>query len=198
MSKHSVLFIDDDEGVLRSLGNYFEKIGHTVHRAATGQEGLDLHERVRPEVTVLDLCLPDMTGIEVLGVLRSRGAMVIMLTAHGKVDAAVDAMRLGAENFLSKPIEMNHLVAAVEKAAEKVALRKENIALRRQLSPTLKRRMVKLGFFVLLLGVAAVVGTLIGGGSQVQERPRAEIPVGAIDEPANSQPAAQPKPDSGQ
>ena len=91
---------------------------------------------------------------------------------------------------------MNHLVAAVEKAAEKVALRKENIALRLQLSPTIKRRMVKLGFFVLLIGVAAVVGTLIGGGSQVQERPRAEIPVGAIDEPANSQPAAQP--DSGQ
>lgn len=200
MSKHSVLFIDDDEGVLRSLGNYFEKIGHTVHRAATGKEGLDLHERVRPDVTVLDLSMPDMSGLEVLEVLRTRGAMVIMLTAHGEVDAAVEAMRLGAENFLTKPIEMSHLVATVEKAAEKVALREENVALRMRLHPSMRRRVVKLVFFLVLIGVAAVLGRFIGGGRVDQARPRAAIPVplDAVGEPDTSLPVTQSQADSGQ
>ena len=135
MASHKVLFIDDDPDVLRTLGDYFEKAGHQVHRAASGKEGIALWEQVKPDVTILDLYMPEMNGIEVLGILRKRRAVVIMLTAYGDIDSAVEAMRLGAENFLSKPIEMSHLMQAVEKAAEKAALREEVVELRARLSP---------------------------------------------------------------
>lgn len=100
---YRVLFIDDDAAVLRSLGDYFQRLGHEVHRAPSGQEGIAVFDRVNPDVTILDLFMPEMNGIEVLEALRRKGATVVMLTAYGEVESAVEAMRLGAENFLIKP-----------------------------------------------------------------------------------------------
>ena len=74
--------------------------------------------------------------MDVLSELKKRKAMVIMLTGMGEVENAVEAMRLHAENFLAKPIEMAHLAMAVEKAAEKATLRRENVELRARLAPT--------------------------------------------------------------
>ena len=130
MASRRLLFIDDDQAVVKALGNYFRQLGHDVHTAPDGKEGIAVYDRVRPEVTVLDLHMPGMSGMEVLDVLRQRGAMVIMLTGYGEVGHAVEAMKLGAENFLTKPVDMAHLVAAVDKAAEKGRLRQENVELR--------------------------------------------------------------------
>ncbi len=176
MASHTVLFIDDDPDVLRTLGDYFEKVGHRVHRAPSGKEGIALWEQVRPEVTVLDLFMPGMNGLEVLEVLRKKRAMVIMLTAYGDVESAVEAMRLGAENFLTKPIEMLHLVQAVEKAAEKGELRREVVALRRRLTPSLRRRIVRLGLLLLLIVASVTLGRWIGD-EEGEARPRTPIPV---------------------
>ena len=70
MSSRTVLFIDDDPDMLRLLRTEFERLGHRVYEAESGSEGLALHERARPDVTVLDLSMPGMSGLEVLEILR--------------------------------------------------------------------------------------------------------------------------------
>ena len=122
----SVLLIDDDEGILRSVGAYFEKLGAEVYREGTVAEGLEAFEKARPDVVLLDLQLPDADGLTALEQLRSKGASVILLTGHGDIQTAVRAMQLGAENFLTKPVDMPHLAAAVARIAEKARLRRQN------------------------------------------------------------------------
>jgi DNA-binding NtrC family response regulator len=122
----SVLLIDDDEGILRSIGAYFEKLGAEVYREGTVAEGLEAFERARPDVVLLDLQLPDADGLTALEQLRSKGASVIVLTGHGDIQTAVRAMQLGAENFLTKPVDMPHLAVAVARIAEKARLRRQN------------------------------------------------------------------------
>ena len=176
MAKCSILIIDDDQSILNALGKYFERLGHVVFRAESGKEGIALHEQMRPDVTVLDIVMPEMSGLEVLEVLRGRDAMVVMLTGYGEVEMAVKAMRLGAENFLTKPVDMNHLMAVIEKAAEKKTLRRETVALKLRLRPSRRRQMIKVALFGLLVLVAALVGKMIGGTGE-RVNPRAVIPV---------------------
>ncbi len=177
MPEHSVLLIDDDPDVLRTIGKYFERLDYTVYQAGSGKEGMGTWQRFKPDVTVLDLLLPDMSGMEVLETLRRERATVIMLTGHADVDLAVRAMQMGAEGFLTKPIDMPHLHAAVEKAVEKNALRKENAELRIRLKPNLTRRVLRISIPAALIAAAAAVGMLIGGGSGDDVRPRRPIPV---------------------
>jgi DNA-binding NtrC family response regulator len=125
----SILLIDDEPDVLRSLGRFFEREGWEVHRAMTGEEGVRLYEAVHPDLVLLDLYLPGMSGIDALEVLVPRDATVVMLTGHGDIETAVEAMKLGAENFLTKPVELGHLAAAAAKAMEKTELRRANRAL---------------------------------------------------------------------
>ena len=176
MAAYKILFIDDDPSILRALGSYFEKLGHEVHRAESGEEGLRAFERVHPDVTILDYAMPGMSGLDVLEALRGRQAMVIMLTGLGQIETAVEAMRLGAENFLVKPVDLDHLSVAVEKAAEKAVLRRENVKLRRRLHPTLKRRLMRVALVVLLIAASASLGLLIGDAGQA-ERVRDPIPI---------------------
>ncbi len=189
MASRTVLFIDDDPDVLRTLGDYFERMGYDVHRAPSGKEGIELWKRVQPDVTVLDLYMPEMNGLEVLEQLRQRQAMVIMLTAYGDVESAVEAMRLGAENFLTKPIDMSHLVQAVEKAGEKSSLHREVVELRERLTPNIKRRLLRVALLLILIVISVALGRWIGDTGE-RARPRADIPV-----PVDSQPDAGPAPE---
>ena len=92
MDKCSILLVDDDQNILKALGNYFERVGHVVHSAQSGKQAIALHERTRPDVTVLDVFMPEMSGLEVLEILRGRGAVVVMLTGQGEIEIAVRAM----------------------------------------------------------------------------------------------------------
>ena len=85
----SILLIDDDEGVLRSIGAYFERMGAEVYREGTVKEGLDTFDRVRPDVVVLDLHLPDADGLSALEQLKSKNAAVVLLTGNGDIQTAV-------------------------------------------------------------------------------------------------------------
>jgi len=183
---YRLLFVDDEEPVRRSLGKYFRELGHDVHLAASGKEGIALHQTVEPHVVVLDLRMPGMSGLEVLEVLRKRDATVIMLTGHGEIETAVEAMRLGAENFLQKPIDLKHLAAAVGKAGEKADLRRENRELRARLSPSLRRRLTQGALVIVLFVAALAVGALIGG--ERAERPTRPIPIPVDTSSATSAP----------
>jgi len=131
----SVLLIDDDADVLRAIGNYFEQLGYEVTRELSGEAGLATYDRLRPEVVILDLRLPGMDGMEVLEKLRARDASVILLTGNSDIATAVRAMQLGAENFLTKPVDMAHLAAATARVADKARLRRVNEALLTQAGP---------------------------------------------------------------
>ena len=125
----SVLLIDDDVDVLRSVGKYLEQLGYEVARELTGEAGLSSYERLRPDVVVLDLHLPGMDGMEVLERLRELDALVVLLTGTGDVETAVEAMQAGAENFLTKPVLLDHLAAVTSRVIDKARLRRVNLAL---------------------------------------------------------------------
>ncbi|HYD54180.1 MAG TPA: sigma-54 dependent transcriptional regulator [Gemmatimonadaceae bacterium] len=122
----TVLIIDDEKDITSALGTFFERSGHQVMRAHTGEEGIDSVKRGRPDLVLLDVRLPDMTGFDVLERIRDEHPVVIMITGHGDIELAVRAMQGGAENFLTKPIELAHLGAAAERAFEKAHLRQMN------------------------------------------------------------------------
>jgi two-component system, NtrC family, response regulator AtoC len=123
----SILIIDDEPAITSTLGAYFERVGgHTVTAAHTGEDGIAAFRRLRPDLVLLDVRLPDITGFDVLERIRPDNAVVIMITAYGDVPLAVQAMQNGAENFLTKPVELAHLGAAAERAFEKSRLRQMN------------------------------------------------------------------------
>ena len=181
MTTRRVLFIDDDEGIIRVLNKYFESRGYQTFSALTGREGINTFHRVSPDVTVLDLHMPDISGINVLEELRPKRPMVIMLTGDGEVENAVEAMRHGAENFLTKPIELSHLEAAVEKAAEKASLKRENVELRSRITPSFKRKAVAAVLFIMLVAASVALGSFIGGGRSGPERAPIPVPLNPQD-----------------
>jgi DNA-binding NtrC family response regulator len=122
----AILLIDDDAAILRSLGAFFEARGWDTYRELTGESGIETAERVQPDVVLLDLRLPGIDGLEVLDRLRGSDAAVIIMSGDGDIASAVEAMRLGAETFLVKPFDLPLLQATVERAAEKVKLRRLN------------------------------------------------------------------------
>ena len=125
----SVLLIDDDVEALRAIGNHFERLGYEVTRELSGEAGLATYDRVRPDVVILNLRLPGADGMEILEHLRRRDAAVLLLIETSDVPTAVRAMQLGAENFLTKPVDLEHLAAATARIADKMRLRRINEAL---------------------------------------------------------------------
>jgi two-component system response regulator HydG len=123
----SILIIDDEIAIASAFAAFFRHDGaHVVTEAHTGAEGIEAYQRVRPDLVLLDVRLPDMTGFDVLSRIRDDNPVVIMVTAYGHVQMAVDAMHRGAENFLTKPVDLSHLAAAAERALEKASLRRMN------------------------------------------------------------------------
>src|SRR6185369_9086056 len=118
-----ILIVDDEPDIRSALGRYFERSGHDVLFAATGEEGVTLVQRERPAVVLHDLFLPDISGFDVLDRTQEQRPVIIMITGHGDIPAAVHAMQAGAEGFLTKPVELAHLGAVVDRALEKAQLR---------------------------------------------------------------------------
>jgi DNA-binding NtrC family response regulator len=130
-----VLIIDDDAGLRRALADRLDFWGHTTEQAADGQAALETVARREFDLILLDLTMPRMTGMEVLRNLHESGcaADVVILTAHGSIGNAVEAIRLGATDFLVKPTDFDLLKAVVERLIEKRQLQKVNRALTDQL-----------------------------------------------------------------
>ncbi|HEX6534426.1 MAG TPA: sigma-54 dependent transcriptional regulator [Gemmatimonadaceae bacterium] len=119
----TILIVDDEPLVTASLGTLFARDGHQVVRASTGEAAVDAYLRVHPDLVLLDIHLPDASGFDVLERLREEEPVVIMITGRGDIPLAVQAMQAGAENFLTKPVDVAHLRAACTRALEKARLR---------------------------------------------------------------------------
>ncbi len=129
--KANVLIVDDDPGLRRALADRIAFWGHAPCEAGDGAAALQAAARREYDLVLLDLAMPGMGGLEVLRALREAGcgADVVVLTAHGSVDAAVAALKSGAADFLTKPADFALLQAAVERALEKRRLQRLNRAL---------------------------------------------------------------------
>jgi DNA-binding NtrC family response regulator len=115
-----VLLVDDDDTFRHVMGSELTRRGYDVVAASSGLEAVERFIQITPDVTLLDLRLPDMDGIEVLKRLRERNASagVVVLTAHGTIDTAIRAIRLGAYDYLEKPCPIEKLEMAIQKTCE--------------------------------------------------------------------------------
>ncbi|HXV87032.1 MAG TPA: sigma-54 dependent transcriptional regulator, partial [Gemmatimonadales bacterium] len=127
----TILLVDDDPSIRRIVGDFFRRMGYTVMDAADGDAGAAAFHAGRPDVVILDINMPGRSGLDEFDEIRPDGAVVVFLTGHADVATAVCAMQMGAENFLTKPVELAHLGAAVERAMDKVRLQREVRRLRR-------------------------------------------------------------------
>jgi two-component system response regulator HydG len=127
----NVLIVDDDPGLRRALADRLRFWEHGTAEAADGRQALAALAEREFDLVLLDLSMPGMGGLEVLRALQESGcsADVVVLTAHGSVEAAVEAIKLGAADFLAKPADFELLRAVIERALEKRRLQSLNRAL---------------------------------------------------------------------
>jgi len=132
-----VLIVEDDEATRTGLAELIASWGYRTSVAADGREGLEQVGRVQPAVIVSDLVMPRMTGLELLKALSpdDRAHMTfVLLTAQGTIDTAVEALKAGAEDYLTKPVDPLRLRHLLDRVTRARAQRRENLVLRRQLA----------------------------------------------------------------
>ena len=133
-----ILLIEDEEPIRRVMVRILsdESASYEITEAENGKQGLSKLEKNPYDLVLCDIKMPKMDGIEVLEAAKAKGIHVpfIMLTGHGNVETAVEAMKLGAYDFISKPPDLNRLLTAVRHAIENKTLRKENLTLKRKVA----------------------------------------------------------------
>lgn len=135
MKPPRILLIDDEPLMRLSMLDALQAVGYEVRAAATGEEGVDLLKQTTFDILVTDLRLPGPDGLELLQVCKQRSPKteVIVITAHGSVESAVEAMKRGAYDFITKPFSMEELLLIVDRISKVLALREENLQLREEL-----------------------------------------------------------------
>ncbi|MBD3218588.1 MAG: response regulator [candidate division Zixibacteria bacterium] len=131
----SVLVIDDKESIRKMLSQTLVAEGHEVESAANGIEGIKKSKSKQYDVVLTDLKMPDMDGISVLSAVREENpdASIIVMTAYGTIETAVEAMKRGAFDFLTKPFDTDHLNVLIKRAMETRKLMNENMMLKEAL-----------------------------------------------------------------
>jgi DNA-binding NtrC family response regulator len=162
-----LLLVDDDGELREDMARYFERHGMEVEQCGDGIQALERAEQKAFDVMVLDLAMPEMSGLDVLKELKVRNAEceVVVLSGEATIEAAVEAMKLGTREFLTKPISLKELDRLVRKAYDTHQLRKEN----QQLKAVLKRQHAP--------------SRIIGDSPQMQEVFRLIARVGPTDKP---------------
>lgn len=133
-SKGTILVVDDEETLRITIKEFLDEQGYEVVVAETCEQALERINEFLPDLILLDLRLPDMNGLELLEKIKSKDsqALIVVMTGFGSVDSAVEAMKIGAFNYLEKPFKFDHLRLVVEKALGTQALRREVLTLRAQ------------------------------------------------------------------
>ncbi len=136
MGTGNLLVIDDEPNARTALAEILREEGFGVETAADGFKGLSRFEEYSPDLVLTDLKMPGMDGVELLRKLRERGSgvPVVLMTAFAAVETAVSAMREGADDYLTKPLNTDELLIVVHRCLERVKLRREAQDLRNQLS----------------------------------------------------------------
>jgi two-component system, NtrC family, response regulator AtoC len=129
-----ILIVDDEEVIRSSISLYLRREGYQVDVCATGEGGLRQLEEVSPDLMLLDVKLPTLGGFEVLKRVKELkdDLIVIMITAYGSIESAVQAMKAGAYDYITKPLDLDELDVIIKKGLETVRLKKEVSRLRKE------------------------------------------------------------------
>ena len=132
-----ILLVDDDPQICNLLGGELERIGHRVAARMSGADALAELRSREFDVVLLDINMTDMNGMEVLEAIKEMGSLseVVMLTGHGTIDRAIEAMKLGAYDFLTKPCKLKKLEIILHKAHEKKIMHTQNLVFRDLVAP---------------------------------------------------------------
>jgi two-component system response regulator AtoC len=130
-----LLVIDDEENMRHMLSTVLGKAGYKVDSASDGSQGLQMIDEVRYDFILCDIKMPKMDGMEFLKAAQSKleAATVIMMSAYGTIDTAIEAMKLGAYDYISKPFKTDEVYLTLKKAEERESLRKENLQLKERI-----------------------------------------------------------------
>ena len=122
-----LLLIDDEPDNVRLLSMSLKSDGYTVSTALSGEAGLSVFEETTPDVVLTDIRMPGMDGIEVLRQIKkvSPNTEVIIITGHGDIDVAIEALQLGASDFINKPVKDQALAVALKRAEERLEIRRQ-------------------------------------------------------------------------
>ena len=122
-----ILIIDDDQSILESLEMYFVEKGHTIAKAATGKTGLELFRRQKPDIVILDIRLPDVSGMELLKRMQALDPIskVIMITAFQDMKSIIDSMKEGAYDYIQKPLDIDEVERVVNQALQVLEVDRE-------------------------------------------------------------------------
>ncbi|HZM69820.1 MAG TPA: sigma-54 dependent transcriptional regulator [Candidatus Cryosericum sp.] len=138
--RNRILVIDDEEAIRKSLRMVLEYEGYELIEAGSGPEGLEAMRKEAPDAILLDIKMPQMDGLEVLQAARTRDVHtpIVMISGHGDIPTAVEAIHKGAYDFLEKPLESDRVLTSLRNAIERKRLRDENLRLRYQVESRLK------------------------------------------------------------
>ncbi|MBW2608422.1 MAG: sigma-54-dependent Fis family transcriptional regulator [Deltaproteobacteria bacterium] len=130
-----LLIIDDEENMRHMLSAMLKRSGYIVDTASDGSEGIKMVEQTQYDFILCDLKMPNMGGMEFLDSAREKieASTVIMMSAYGSIDTAVEAMKLGAYDYISKPFKSDEVYMTLKKAEERESLRKENLWLKERI-----------------------------------------------------------------
>jgi DNA-binding NtrC family response regulator len=131
-----ILVIDDEKSIRNTLREILEYEGFTVEVAEHGAEGLDKYRNGKYDIVLCDIKMPEMDGLEVLEKIfaETGDAQVIMISGHGNIDTAVEAIKKGAYDFIEKPLDLNRLLITIRNALEKGSLITETRVLKRKVN----------------------------------------------------------------
>ena len=131
-----ILIIDDEKAIRRSIKEILEFEKYTVDEAEDGQQGLDMALKGEYDVILSDIKMPKLDGTELLARLMTHGtnSTLIMMSGHGNIETAVDAVKKGAFDYLSKPIDLNRLLIAIRNALDKTTLLTETKILKKKIN----------------------------------------------------------------
>lgn len=127
-SQKRLLVIDDEENMRHMLSSMLKKSGYRVSTASNGSEAMDMVDQTLYDFILCDLKMPDMSGMEFFEAARDKlwASTVIMMSAYGTIDTAVEAMKKGAYDFISKPFKLDEVLLTLKKAEERESLKREN------------------------------------------------------------------------
>jgi len=130
--KGKILIVDDEKGILDTIGGILEDEGYDVFLIEDAETALEILEKEEIDLIFLDVWLPKISGIEAIKIIKEKDSdiPIIMISGHGNVEIAVEAIKLGAYDFLEKPLSMERVILTTERALQFKKLERENIKLR--------------------------------------------------------------------
>jgi len=134
--KETILVVDDEESICQSLKAILSDEGYQVLVAGSGEEAVKVVEEEMPRLVLLDIWLPGMDGLDTLKAIKKIDAqtMVIIMSGHGTIETAVKATKLGAFDFIEKPLSLDKIIILVNNALSLIRLKEENILLKQKVT----------------------------------------------------------------